>query len=170
MKSFKLPVFTALIFLASIGHADITYKWTSLNEKQIKSFQDNCLSQTHQQLIKGGLSAVVAVIAGAGTIMKSDAMGPDAIGVAATVVGMGSTVATVAVDLLSAHLSDNEIKALVIEQQTGLTGLVTVAAEQIAKENNFDINQMLAVLNAAALNEKICIEADSVTSLGAPSN
>ena len=162
MKSFKAPIFAAMIFVTSAAHADVSYKWVKMTTEQEKTFVEQCLHQKHD-----GLNAITANVAlgtvsasGVGLALFYGAHGGDGPAISSAL--LASTMVTgagmEAYKYLKSYMSLNEIKTLVIEQQSGRPGIVTNELEQIAAENQLDANRMLAVANAQALRGKICTE------------
>ena len=133
-----------------------------MTPSQEQIFVDQCLAKKKIALYAAAIDAGVAAISAAGTGALSYSARQNylegSVAAAGAVVGAAITSvnASDAYQLLQNYLSLNEIKTLVIEQQSGHLGLMTKEIEQIAMENQLDGNKMMAVANAAAIRGEIC--------------
>ena len=155
MKNWKFQIAAVLTLCVSTAQAELSYKWVKMNAEQTRVFRSRCYELDQNRAIRdlivtGGASAVgyAGFVTAQKTLTAGVTVGGSALAIAALA----------AVDLFNYAMTGDEIKALVLEQQSGNAGLMTEELEQIATENNQDVNRMLAILNIKAVSKELCVD------------
>ena len=156
MKNWKTKLALSVVLCASTAQADISYRWVRVSDEQLATNKYYCDFKDDTDGAKalmsvGGLAGLTAY----GILRDGGISDGPAIGIT-TGAGGAASVAFAAMELYHANFKADEILALIYELQSNRPGLMLEKLLQVALENNVSADRLLAGLNQAAVETKLC--------------
>lgn len=152
----KLKAIAILLLFASFAHAETaaTYQWVPLTKQQMKTIQDTYKAYASEQIPRTaiGALAISALAKGAISFFKEGSMIPATISSSAVL----SVVAAEGYAVFQYYFSPQELMWLTLEMQSHQPGLLSEKLQQVASENGWSLNRMVAALNVLAIQNQVC--------------